>query len=90
MKRLRATVEGRVQGVGYRDFVRTQARNLHLKGWVRNLPNGNVEVTAEGEDVALAHLVIMLEKGPSMSRIDDVQVAYSASTGEFSEFHVRY
>ncbi|HEY3416012.1 MAG TPA: acylphosphatase [Armatimonadota bacterium] len=90
MKRLHATVEGRVQGVGYRDYVRTQARNLHLRGWVRNLPNGNVEVMAEGEDVALQHLLLVLEKGPSMSRVDEIETSYGSPTGEFSDFHVRY
>lgn len=90
MKRLHAIVEGRVQGVGYREFVRMQAQRLHLHGWVRNLPDGEVEVLVEGEDVALTHLVMLLEKGPPLADVDDVHANYSAPTGEFSTFGVRH
>lgn len=90
MKRLHAIVTGRVQGVGYRDFVRTQARELQVTGWVRNTNNGDVEVLAEGEDVALAHLVWRLEKGPRGAVVDDVETTYDYPTGEFLDFRVRY
>ncbi|HEY3380035.1 MAG TPA: acylphosphatase [Armatimonadota bacterium] len=90
MKRLHAIVDGRVQGVFFRDFVREQAQALRLTGWVRNLADGTVEVMAEGEDVALNHLLMMLEKGPSRARVDDVQSDYRPPTGEFSDFQVRH
>jgi len=86
MKRLHALVEGRVQGIGYRDFVCRHARRLDLTGWVRNLPSGEVEVVAEGEDTALAHLLLLVEKGPSMARVDEVHSSYLAPTGEFTDF----
>ena len=86
MKRMHAIVEGRVHGVGYRDYVRTQAKRLQVTGWVRNLPDDRVEVLAEGEDVAITHLELLLEKGPPLSRIDDVYPTYSAPNGEFSDF----
>ncbi len=90
MKRLHAIVDGRVQGVGYRDYVRTEAQRLHLAGWVRNRPDGTVEVIAEGEDVALGHLRMLLEKGPSMASVDDVKVSTCSPTGEFDDFRIRW
>jgi acylphosphatase len=89
MIRLHAIVEGRVQGVGYRDFVATHARRLHITGWVRNVADGRVELIGEGEDTALAHLVLMLEKGPALARVDEVTTTMSAPTGEFTDFRVR-
>lgn len=86
MKRLHARVEGRVQGVYFRSFVRQHARDLQLTGWVRNCPDGSVEVLAEGEDAALVHLVLFMEKGPPSSRVDEVQVTFSRPTGEFADF----
>jgi len=90
MKRLHAIIEGRVQGVGYRDYVRTEAQRLHLTGWVRNRADGTVEVVAEGEDVALNHLRMLLEKGPSMASVDEVQVTTGPPTGEFHDFRIRW
>ena len=87
---MHAIVEGRVQGVGYREYVRVQAKRLNLTGWVRNLPDGRVEVVAEGEDIAVAHLQVLLEKGPALAWVDDVHPSYTASTGEFTDFIVRY
>ncbi|HEX2949214.1 MAG TPA: acylphosphatase [Armatimonadota bacterium] len=89
MKRLHAIVKGRVQGVYFRDFVNTHAEQLHLTGWVQNLPDGTVEVTAEGEDAALSHLKLFLEKGSPMSRVDDVDATYSGPTGEYTAFEIR-
>ena len=89
MKRLHAIVEGRVQGVGFRAFVITRAHDLRLTGWVRNLSADAVEIVAEGEDVALARLELLLQKGPPLSRVDNVRNDYSTPTGEFTGFHVR-
>jgi len=88
MKRLHATVFGRVQDVGFRDYVQKHAKRLSLKGWVRNSPDGTVEVVAEGEDVALVHLILSVEKGAPLSRVDEVKTAYSAPTGEFDDFRM--
>jgi acylphosphatase len=90
MKRLHATITGHVQGVYFRDFVRMQARRLRLTGWVRNNPDGSVEVVAEGEDVALSHLKLLLEKGPAGARVEEVEATNTAPTGEFSDFTIRH
>jgi len=89
MKRLHATITGRVQGVFFRDFVRENAERLRLTGWVRNNTDGSVEVVAEGEDVALQHLTLLLEKGPSGARVEEVESVALTPTGEFSDFAIR-
>ena len=69
----RYTVRGRVQGVGFRWFVDFEARQLGLAGWVRNNPDGTVEVLAMGTEQQLAALQQKLHKGPRAARVDDVQ-----------------
>lgn len=76
MKRLDAVVKGRVQGVGFRAFVAEQARRLGLRGWVKNQFDGTVRVQAQGEDQPLEALLQALRKGPSLSRVDGVEVAW--------------
>ncbi len=84
---IRAVVRGRVQGVGYRDYVETRARFLRLVGYARNLPDGrSVEVVAEGPRDALDQLVEHLRDGPRMSRVDGVDVEWREATGEYREF----
>lgn len=72
MKARRAVVSGRVQGVGFRFFTERAARELGVRGWVRNLPDGSVETVAEGEDDAMARFLERLRRGPLSSRVDRV------------------
>ena len=62
-------VSGRVQGVAFRWHTREEALRLGLAGWVRNLPDGTVEVWAEGEPEAVAALERWLERGPALARV---------------------
>ena len=71
-------VEGRVQGVGFRMFVETAARELRVKGYVCNRRDGSVEVYAVGEEEVLDRLRIELEKGPSASRVTRVEESPAA------------
>ncbi len=86
--RLRAVVEGRVQGVGFRYFVMERARELRLVGVCRNLRSGAVEVIAEGLRGELEALLVALENGPRMSYVEKVHTAWSPATGEFRTFSV--
>jgi len=70
--RLRVVVRGRVQGVGFRWFVREAARRRNLAGWVRNLADGAVEVAAEGSGDDVQALRSELAVGPSGARVDAV------------------
>jgi Acylphosphatases len=79
---LRVRISGRVQGVGFRWFVREEARRLGLSGWVTNLPDGGVEVAAGGEASSLQRLRAALAVGPSgaeVSQLEDV-VAENATS----------
>jgi acylphosphatase len=90
MERIHAIVQGRVQGVYYRAATRVHARQLGLKGWVRNCPDGNVEFVAEGEETQLAALIAWSHKGPPAARVSEVAIERQAATGEFAEFTIRY
>lgn len=72
MSDLHVRITGMVQGVGFRWFVRERARRLGLSGWVRNLPDGSVEVAASGEAGQLELLRNELRRGPNGARVDDV------------------
>jgi acylphosphatase len=87
---LHAVVHGRVQGVGFRDYVESRARSLRLRGYVRNLKDGrSLEVVAEGARESLQRLVAHLNEGPRMSRVDSVDLAWREATGEFRDFAAR-
>lgn len=83
-------VHGHVQGVFYRASTARQAAVCGVRGWVRNLPDGNVEVMAEGEAAAVDTLVAWCRVGPSNAYVTDVDVTYLPARGEFSGFTVRY
>lgn len=89
LRRLDATVVGRVQGVGFRYWVLERARALRLAGWVANQPDGSVRCVAEGPDHGLQRLLRSLEEGPAMSRVDSVAELWSPATGEFDGFRIR-
>jgi acylphosphatase len=90
MASLRAKVSGRVQGVFFRAFVKSHALELHLSGYVRNLPDGTVEAVAEGERQRLEKLVEYLGKGPPPARVAKVQTEWSDYRGIFKDFRVMY
>lgn len=72
MRRLHLRISGRVQGVGFRWFTREEARRLGLSGWVTNLDNGDVEVSAGGEASSLDRLKRALEVGPTGAGVSSV------------------
>jgi acylphosphatase len=90
MASLRATVQGRVQGVFFRAFVESAAERLDLKGYVCNMPGGEVEVLAEGEKPNLQKLVEYLKTGPPSARVKEVLVAWGNYSGNYSRFSIRY
>ncbi len=89
MPRLQAVISGRVQGVGFRDFVRREAASRGITGYVRNSDDGaRVEVVAEGEDAALRALVEALRAGPRFARVERVDETYSDASNGFARFSV--
>ena len=88
---LRAVVRGRVQGIGFRDYVLVRARFLGLTGYVRNLPDGrSVEVLAEGVRSDLEQLLDHLREGPRLSRVDAVEAEWGKPTAAYDGFGVGY
>ena len=88
-RRIAAIVRGRVQGVGYRYFAIDHAERLGLVGYAKNLPNGDVEVVAEGEEADLKEFIALLERGPSAAFVREVKVDWMPATGEFRGFSAR-
>ena len=89
-QRLCARVYGRVQGVGYRQYVAHAATRLGLVGYVRNEESdGSVEVLAEGPAAALGTLLQRLSNGPLLSRVESVDSSLESSSGAFAEFQIR-
>lgn len=84
-----ARITGRVQGVGFRWWVRRQAVALKLTGWVMNADDErSVELIAEGEPAALDELERSVRVGPSASRVESVQADRGPASGEFDEFGI--
>jgi len=83
-----AVVRGKVQGVGFRYFARKRAEVHGVSGFVRNLPDGSVEVHAEGAAEALSVFEADLRRGPSFGRVDDASVTSIKPRG-FEGFEIR-
>jgi len=89
-RRLHLAIEGRVQGVGFRMSAVMEAQRRGLTGWVRNRPDGNVEVVAEGPPDALDALREWCGQGPGLARVTQVREDRTEATGEFSDFTVKH
>lgn len=88
-RRVHAIISGRVQGVSYRASTVAQARRLGVVGWVRNRPDGTVELEAEGDDAAVAALLRWCDDGPPAAEVSGVDVDSLAPTGADAEFAIR-
>lgn len=89
MKHLNITLKGYVQGVGFRFFTVKTARRLGVTGYVKNMPNGNVYIEAEGEEHQLEDFVNNVKIGPSSADVRDIDISEGESEN-FTEFDVRY
>ena len=83
------TVQGLVQGVGFREFTRRHATELALGGWVMNLADGRVRVWAEGPWEAIETLAEQLRRGPRLARVEELAIAWRTPSGCGSAFTIR-
>lgn len=83
-------VQGRVQGVGFRDYAQRRGSQLGLVGYVMNLKDGRVRARAEGARTVIEEFVRDLEKGPPLSSVERVDVRWLPPTGRYAGFAVRY
>ena len=85
----RYIISGRVQGVGFRYFAEEAAAREGLHGWVRNLPDGRVEIAAEGDADALERFERRVRHGPPGARVDAVETDSTPPDGRDTGFHVK-
>lgn len=74
LEQIHVLVSGTVQGVGFRMFAARESHPLNLTGWVRNLPTGQVEATAEGTEAELTLWLARLKEGPPHARVHQVEI----------------
>ncbi len=89
---IRATIRfrGLVQGVGFRYFTERSARRLGLVGWVRNLPDGDVEALLEGPENLVREAIESCRQGPAGARVANLEVDWQPAGGDLEGFTVRY
>lgn len=85
-KTLHAIIDGHVQGVGFRYFVKDAAERLQLTGWVRNRYDGSVELAAEGDAAHLQALLDAIHIGPSRSIVTDVRIEWGTDPHQYTQF----
>jgi acylphosphatase len=90
MRRIRAIITGRVQGVSFRAATAHEAKRLGVVGWVRNLADGSVELEAEGAADRIEALVAWCHDGPPAARVDRVTVEDRAATAAERDFSITY
>ncbi len=89
VRSLQCLVSGKVQGVFFRAWARDEAASLGLKGWVRNLTDGTVELLIQGDEEAAAELKKRLLAGSTMARVDDLECKWIEHDTEHTDFHIR-
>ncbi|MFP4085151.1 MAG: acylphosphatase [Desulfonatronovibrio sp.] len=89
MNSIHCTISGKVQGVYFRAWTKEQADSLGVKGWVRNISDGRVEVLAQAGDDVLAEFKKRLIQGSAMSEVRDVSCETMAYDKDYSVFEIR-
>ena len=87
---LHALIRGRVQGVFFRAWTQQEARRLGLTGWVRNLPDGGVELRAQGERAVLEKLLSLCRQGPPGAQVESVEPEWLDSPLSGSDFVIQH
>ncbi len=87
--RVHIVLIGRVQGVAFRYYALNIARRLGVKGWIKNLANGDVEVLIEGKKSAVKQMIDCCREGPSLAIVKNIKIDWQPYTGEFNEFQIR-
>ncbi len=90
MKRIKITVSGRVQGVCFRYFAYELALKLNIKGYVKNLWNGDVEIAASGSEQNVERFLKQVKIGPPASRIDKVELQEIPDSIDYDSFKITY
>jgi len=89
MSRVKLTINGRVQGVFFRQSTKEMAERLGLTGWARNCPDGSVLVVFEGKQQSVEAAITWCRQGPPAARVSNLDVEWQEFQDEFSEFSIR-
>jgi len=87
-KAAKFTIQGTVQGVFFRQFCKDKATSLELRGYVRNLESGEVEVLVEGDKEKIEEMYKILKQGPPHAQIRDIKIEEKKWSGEFKDFGI--
>lgn len=79
-------ISGLVQGVGFRAYVKSKARKLGVRGWVRNLSDGRVEAVLQGDHKKIQLLTRLCNRGPFLAQVERVVIEHEASSEEYQDF----
>jgi acylphosphatase len=90
LKQIHLTVFGNVQGVGFRYFSQMKAVQHQVKGWVRNRPDGSVEILAEANEDQLSHFIEEVRSGNPFSKVDDIDVHECCTPDGYTSFKIKY
>ena len=90
MMQVHAIVHGRVQGVSFRYHTQLVAKSLGITGWVRNLPNGTVEVLGEGTADQIQNFIKFLKQGSPPARVNSIDMSENEASGRYSSFEITY
>jgi len=82
-------ISGQVQGVFFRDATQRKAEDLHITGWVRNLPDSRVEAIFEGDKEVVSKIIDWTKEGPDTARIEEFKVKWEKYKDEFDSFQIR-
>jgi acylphosphatase len=88
MKSVRLVLSGRVQGVGFRYFVKQIAAQHHVKGWIRNRDDGHVEIAAEGTDQQVDSFIRKTRRGTFLARVEDMEL-HSCALQNYTAFDIK-
>lgn len=81
-------ISGTVQGVGYRQFVRSNAKKLGINGWVRNTEDGGVEAIFQGDEHVIEDLIAVCKQGPFMSEVKHIGFEWEEPESEMKDFSI--
>lgn len=90
MKRIHIWISGRVQGIFFRANTRRKAMNLNIKGWVKNLEDGRVEVVIEGSNADVKKMLEFLKKGPFGAKVTKFDIKEEKYKKEFEFFEIKH
>lgn len=82
-------VHGRVQGVGFRFQTKSEAKRSNIKGWVRNNPDGTVEIDAEGENDKIEGFVAAVKEGPGAAKVTELDLEETSENKNYTSFEIK-